>query len=938
MTQPHSERDTRQQIIDDRLRLAGWNVDDPSQVIQELDIYVGGDRGALRERPGRHAGHRFVDYALQLRGRPAVVVEAKKTSRDAQLGQEQAMQYAEQLRHRDGGALPFILYTNGYDTYFWDSERYPPSKVTGFPTRDDLEWLAERRETRGPLSIELINPAIAGRDYQIEAVRSLLDAIEVRRRKFLMVMATGTGKTRTAAALVDVLQRAHWVKRVLFLVDRIALQEQTVAAFKEHLASSPLWPQQGETSFDRNRRIYVTTYPTMLNLIHAGATPATWISPFFFDLVIADESHRSIYNIYKQVVSYFHGLTLGLTATPRDHVDHDTFALFDCESHDPTFAYGFDEAIAHDPPYLCNFEVLKVRTKFQVEGIRGPKLGEGEREQIEFEGLDPDTIDFEGTDLELKVANSGTNAVIVREFMEESIKDPGGVLPGKSIIFAVSKSHAWRLQDLFDQLYPEHRGRLARVLVSDDSRVHGKGGLLDQFKTRDMPRVAISVDMLDTGVDIREVVNLVFAKPVYSYVKFWQMIGRGTRVLEDDRTRRKPWCPEKDRFLVIDCWANFEYFEMNPRGREPGQQVPMPVRLFLARLDQLDAALARRATGVVERVKADLRADLDALPANNVVVLERQRDLAAARSDALWARPDRDQLGFLRQTIAPVLRAQSGADFKSLRFHIDVVELGTALLTGNRDAADALRDIVIEQIAELPPGVNLVTRERELIEAAQTAEWWASVDQAKLRELMSRLAPLMRFRQERRTAMLALNLADLAAVRDRIAIGPDGRDMPISAYRRRVEETIRQLVADNAVLRRLQAGEHVSDQDLRDLADLLAKQDPGIDEDRLRKVYDVRQAGFVKLIRHVLGVEPLERWSTFVTRAFEEFIGSHTTYSSLQIRFLQTLRTFVLHRGRVERGDLVDSPFTQLHPQGIRGVFQPREIDEIVGFAQGLVA
>ncbi|MBA3580154.1 MAG: DEAD/DEAH box helicase family protein, partial [Gemmatimonadaceae bacterium] len=579
--------------------------------MQELEIYTSeGGGGATRERARVRGASRFADYALLLRGKPAAVVEAKKTSRDARLGQEQALQYAEQLQRIHPGTLPLVLYTNGYDTFFWDSESFPPEKVHGFPARDDLEWLIQSRQDRRPLSVELINTNVAGRDYQIEAVRTVLDAIESHRKKFLLAMATGTGKTRTAVALVDVLQRARWVKRVLFLVDRIALQEQALSAFKEHLPASPRWPEQGETRFDRNRRIYVTTYPTMLNLIHAGTTPATWISPFFFDLIIADESHRSIYNIYQQVIRYFHGYTMGLTATPRDHVDHDTFALFDCPTGEPTFAYGFDEAVNHDPPYLCDFGVLKVRTKFQVEGIRGPKLGEGEREQLELEGLDLDTIDFEGTDLERKVANSGTNALIVREFMEESIKDSTGVLPGKSIFFAVSISHARRLQDLFDQFYPEHRGRLARVIVSDDSRVHGKGGLLDQFKTQDMPRVAISVDMLDTGVDIREVVNLVFAEPVYSYVKFWQMIGRGTRVLESDQAQRRPWCTEKDRFLIIDCWGNFEYFDIHPQGRAPGQQIPMPVLLFRARVDQLAAAAAAGDLDLAELIKADLRADI----------------------------------------------------------------------------------------------------------------------------------------------------------------------------------------------------------------------------------------------------------------------------------------------------------------------------------------
>jgi type I restriction enzyme R subunit len=377
---------------------------------------------------------------------------------------------------------------------------------------------------------------------------------------------------------------------------------------------------------------------------------------------------------------------------------------------------------------------------------------------------------------------------------------------------------------------------------------------------------------------------------------------------------------------------------MHPRGREPGELVPMPVRLFHARLDQLDAALAREAVRAVEAVKADLRADLADLPANNVVVLERQADLARVRDDSFWTGLGREEIGFLR-TIAPILRAQSDADFKALRFEIDVVELGTALLAGNRDAADALQQSILEQVAELPLGVNLVAKERGLIQAVLAPAWWASVDDAKLRDLARRLGPLMRFRQQRRDPMLSLNLADLRAVHERVAVGPDGRDMSIVAYRERVEAAVRALVADNPVLQRLQTGAEVSSADLRELADVLRRQDPTIDEERLRRAYDVRTASFVQLIKQVLGVgPPLERWPTHVTRKFDEFIASHTTYTALQIRFLQTLRTFILQQGRVERRDLLDSPFTQLHPQGVRGVFPPLDIEEIIGFAGGLVA
>jgi type I restriction enzyme R subunit len=935
---PHTEADTRRRLIDRDLGLAGWNVHDPTQVIQELDIHLAGGAATVREPGATYEGHQFADYALLVRGTPAAVIEAKKTSRDAGVGQEQAKQYAEALQRIHGGPAPFALYTNGHDRYFWDLDGGAPAKVFGYPSPLDLGWMVERRGTRRPLSVELINPDIAGRGYQIEGVRRVLESVEAGRRKFLMVMATGTGKTRVATALVDVLQRARWAKRVLFLVDRLALQEQALGTFKEHMASSPRWPEEGERIFARDRRIYVTTYPTMLNLIQAGTTPSTWISPFFFDLVVADESHRSIYNIYREVVRYFHALTLGLTATPRDHVDHDTFALFDCPIGDPTYAYGFDEAVAHEPPYLCEFEVLNVRSRFQVQGIHGPALEPAAQEQLALEGFDPETIDFEGTDLERKVSNAPTNALIIREFMEESIKDPTGTLPGKSILFACSVRHARALQDIFDQLYPEHRGRLARVLTSDDSRVHGRGGLLDQFKNQDMPRVAISVDMLDTGVDVREVVNLVFAKPVYSYVKFWQMIGRGTRVLEDDPARRKPWCPEKDRFLIIDCWGNFEYFRMEPRGREPGTQVPLPVRLFRARVDQLATARAVGRADVAARAREALRADLDRLPANNVVVQEGQATLAAVARDAFWAELGDDELAYLRQSVAPLLRAQSGVDFKALRFEMDVVELGTAFLSGNQTAVEVLREAILEQVRELPLSVNVVARERTLIEAVLGDAWWEGADHERLAELASRLAPLMRFRQERPQPMLSLNLADLTAVRERIVVGPDGRDMAVAAYRSRVEDLVRALLAENPVLQRIQAGEEVSESDLMQVAALLRGMDPTVDEALLRKAYDARSAGFLQLLRHVLGVAPLERWSTVVAREFDRFIAEHTTYTALQLRFLQTLRTFVLRRGGVERRDLVDAPFTQLHPQGVRGVFPAGEIEEILRFVAELAA
>jgi len=933
-----TEAQTRVQLIDKRLTLASWNVKDHAQVIEELEIHLRGDQTAYPKSPYGKGDSRFSDYGLLLNGDPAAVIEAKRTSRDAELGKEQALQYAEQLRDFHDVKLPFVFYTNGYQYFFWDTENYPPEQIAGFPTKDDLEWMHLRRKERKPLSVELINRHIAGRDYQIHAIRTILEELDQKRRKFLMVMATGTGKTRTAIALVDVLQRARWAKRVLFLVDRIALRDQALDAFKEHIPAEPRWPEKGDgKELPLERRVYVTTYPTMLNLIEKGITAESYVSPFFFDVVIADESHRSIYNVYKAVLDYFAAIKIGLTATPTDFVDHDTFDLFDCNVSDPTFAYSFDEAVEHVPPYLCNYEVLKVRSKFQLEGIRGKTLDRAEQRKLIAEGKDIEEIDFEGTELERKVTNSGTNGVIVREFMEESIKDPTGTLPGKTIIFAISIGHARRLQKLFDEFYPEHKGQLARVLVSEDSRVHGKGGLLDQFKNKDMPRVAISVDMLDTGVDIHEIVNLVFAKPVYSYVKFWQMIGRGTRVLLDDPAQRKTWCPEKGRFLIIDCWGNFDYFDMHPAGREPQVAVSAPVRLFRARIDQLEAALSIGDEHLVEVVKADLRVDLAVLPERNIIVQQAFADLTRARDDQFWNRMNRDDIGFLRTTIAPILRTQASTDLKSLRFEIDVVEYSTARLAGEDDRVEAIKESIRSQLDELPMSVNVVNREQKLIEAALDEAWWIRPSDVDLHWLAERLAPLMKYRTIGSRPWMELDLKDLTVIKEKIDLGGDLGRISIAAYRERMESFIRDLVEQNPVLRKLQHGQELSMDEIHELAELLESSDLQVTEERLQQIYDNRTAHFLQLVRHVLGLEHVSSWEETVSKRFDAFIAAHTDLSSRQVLFLRTLRTFILQRRHLEKRDLVDEPFTRLHPNGIQGLFTDTEIDEILCLTSELV-
>ncbi len=932
-----NEAQTRIELIDKHLALAGWDVNDVSQVSQELDIdLVAAGASRVAEPKTKYDNHQFADYALLHRGRPIAIIEAKKTSKDARVGKEQALQYSQNLQKIHGNDFPFIFFTNGYDTWFWEYNIYPPFKVHGYPTRDDLEWMQQRRECRKPLSVELINTSIAGRDYQIAGIRSILEGIEEKKQKFLLVMATGTGKTRTAAALFDVLIRARWAKRILFLVDRVALLNQALEAFKEHIPAEPIYPKDGDKGLPKDRRIYIETYPTMLNLLESADSTRNYISPFFFDVIIADESHRSIYNTYRQVLDYFHGIRIGLTATPTDRIDHDTFSIFDCEPGHPTFAYSYEEATQHNPPYLCDFEVLNVRSKFQVEGIRGETLTEEQQESLKIQGIDPDDVNFEGTDLEKKVTNSGTNAVIVREFMEECIKDASGTVPGKSIFFCISKDHARRVEEVFNKLFPEYHGNLARVIVSEDRFAQD---VLAQFKKNDFPRVAISVDMLDTGIDVREVVNLVFAKPVYSFVKFWQMIGRGTRVLEADPLKRKPWCKEKDKFLIIDCWANFEYFKMRPRGKEPGEQIPLPVRLFRARIRQLEAAQTANATDVIASATCALRQDLSSLPKNNVIVREAAQNIASLDKEEFWKQPNKSDLEFLRLHIAPVMRARSEVDFKAMHFEMELVELSTAMLQNNKDQAQVIRESIISQVKELPLSVNLVEEQQDLIEEVLNPhDDWSDASVEWLNTITKKLSPLMKFREGNQNQVMKLSLADLTVEKKYIEFGPKNERMTTTAYREKVEQFVRDLEANNPVIQKLKAGAEISRSEISDLATLLESQRVPVTEQLLRKVYDHKTASFIQFIQHILGLKKLETWSETVEAKFDEFIKRHNTFGHLQIQFLQTLRTFFLQNRKVERHNLVDRPFTQIHPNGIRGVFKPSEIDEVIEFVEKLVA
>ena len=515
----YSEAETRDYFIDLLLREAGWPLDQPR------------DREFPVEGMPNEEGQGFVDYVLWGDdGKPLGLVEAKRTRKSAKVGQQQAKLYADCLEERFG-QRPVIFYTNGYDHWLWDDAAYPPREVQGFLKKGELELTIQRRTTRRPLGSALVDKNIVERYYQERAIRRIGEAFEKDRdRKALVVMATGAGKTRTVIALCDLLMRCNWVKRVLFLADRVALVNQAVGAFKTHLPDAP--PVNLVTDRETEGRVFVSTYATMMGLIDESKDGQRRFGPGHFDLVVIDEAHRSVYQKYAAIFDYFDSLLVGLTATPKDEVDRDTYRLFDLERGVPTDNYGLEDAVKDG--FLVPARAISVPLKFPREGITYAELSEEEKEEWDArewteDGTVPDRV--EAAAVNQWLFNADTVDKVLGHLMTSGQAVAGGDRLGKTIVFAKNQDHAEFVQERFDINYPHHKGAFARVIHCGLPYAQS---LIDDFHDpKKAPHIAISVDMLDTGIDVPDVVNLVFFKLVRSKTKFWQMVGRGTRLRPD---------------------------------------------------------------------------------------------------------------------------------------------------------------------------------------------------------------------------------------------------------------------------------------------------------------------------------------------------------------------------------------------------------------------
>jgi type I restriction enzyme R subunit len=923
-THDYSEAETRDYFLDLLLKEAGWLLDQP----RDRELEVSGM--PTRESKG------FVDYVLWGDdGLPLGLVEAKRTRRDARVGQQQAKLYADCLEQKFG-RRPVIFYSNGYEHWIWDDTRYPPRRVQGFYKKVELELLIQRRETRRPLAEAPISSAIVERHYQTRAIRRVAEAFERDHdRKALLVMATGAGKTRTVIALSDLLMRCNWAKRVLFLADRVALVNQAVNAFKRHLPEAS--PVNLVTEKDAEGRVYVSTYPTMMGLIDEAADGQRRFGAGHFDLVIIDEAHRSVFQKYRAIFDYFDSLLVGLTATPKDEVDRNTYGLFDLEDGVPTDAYSLEEAVRDG--FLVPPQAVSVPLKFQREGIKYEDLPEEDKDQwdaLEWDddGTVPARVEAEAVNKWL--FNVDTVDKVLEHLMTRGLKVAGGDRLGKTIVFAKNQQHADFIADRFNVNYPQYKGAFASVITFKTEYAQS---LIESFSNKEKaPHIALSVDMLDTGIDIPEVVNLVFFKLVRSKTKFWQMVGRGTRLCPD------LFAPGQDKefFYLFDYCQNLEYFSQNVPATEGYLAASLTKRLFDARLEligSLDQRLEKAAAAAVREAAAGygepktedevrqsaaerLHREVAAMNLDNFVVRPHRRLVEKYAQPEAWVSLPAGALSELSHEVAGLPAELDPENEEAKRFDLLALRLQLALLR-SEPGFERLRDSVkeIAGLLEEKGAIPMVQAQMALIQDVQADEWWQDVTVPMIEGMRRRLRDLVQLIDKRQRKPVYTDFEDLMGGETGFTLPGFATGTDQARFVAKARAFLRQHL-DHVIIAKLRLNKPLTPSDLVELERVLAESGIGGPDDIRRAAEDSRGLGL--FVRSLVG---LDRGAA--KEAMASFIDGRTL-SANQLEFINLVVDHLTEHGVIAPERLYESPFTDLTPRGPDDLFKPGELDELM--------
>jgi type I restriction enzyme, R subunit len=924
-THDYLEAETRDYFIDLLLKEAGWSLAEA----RDREFEVAGMPNTQEKG--------FVDYVLWGDdGKPLGLVEAKRTRRDPRAGQQQAKLYADCLE-RQFGRRPVIFYSNGYEHWIWDDTSYPPRRVQGFYKKAELELLIQRRASRKPLASAEINGAIVERYYQTRAIRRIAESFETDRdRKALLVMATGSGKTRTVIALCDLLMRANWAKRVLFLADRVALVKQAENAFKRHLPDSS--PVNLVSDREGEGRVFVSTYPTMMGLIDEAADGQRRFGVGHFDLVIIDEAHRSVFAKYRAIFDYFDSLLVGLTATPKDEIDRNTYSLFDLETGVPTDAYSLEEAVRDG--FLVPPKAVSVPLKFQREGIRYDELSEDEKDQwdaLEWdeEGVVPDRI--EAGALNQWLFNKDTVDKVLAHLLTRGLTVAGGDRLGKTIIFAKNQDHAEFIAERFNANYPHYRGEFARAITF---RTEYAQSLIDAFSNKERsPHIAISVDMLDTGIDIPEVVNLVFFKLVRSKTKFWQMLGRGTRLCPDLFEPGQ----DKDCFQLFDYCGNLEFFSQNPEMTEGSAGESLGKRLFVKRLELIEELDKRVALpigpaavptthapfgdpttdqGVRNTLAAQLHRRVAAMNPDNFLVRPKRRLVERYAKAEAWGKLAREAITQLDREVAGLPSEVEAESEEAKRFDLLILNLQLSLLRSTpgfeplRDQVKAFACVLEEKVA-----IPMVRAQMALIREVQTDEWWVDVTVPMLELVRRRLRDLAKLIEKQKRRVVFADFEDEMGPEERVDLPGFAAGWDFEKFRAKARVFLREH-QDHAAIAKLRMNHPLTAMDLAELEWMLVESGVGGIEQIDRAKQESHGLGL--FVRSLVGLD-----RSAAKDAMAAFLTGKTLRAN-QIEFVNLIVDHLTEHGVMPAALLYESPFTDITPRGPDGLFASGEVDELI--------
>ncbi len=890
-----SEAETRKYFIDIMLQEAGWEVLDKKGAIVPSKACIETEVQGMPN--SKEKG--YVDYVLfGSNGKPLAVIEAKRTAKDPKVGRQQAILYAECLE-KQYGVKPVIYYSNGYKTFIIDGLGYPDRELLGFHTEGELELLIQKRE-RGEITDFSVNENITDRDYQKTGIKAICEHFNSFHRRGLLVMATGTGKTRVSISLTDVLMKNGWVKNVLFLADRTALVNQAAKNFTNLLPSATITVLSDNKKPDMNARIMFSTYQTMINYID---TESKLFSVGRFDLIIIDEAHRSIFGKYTAIFDYFDSLLVGLTATPREQVDK----IFGLETGHPNFAYELKEAV--DDGYLVNYTPISRTTQILKEGIKYNKLSKVEKEQLEKvweyekakKDIDPDSEyhrDIEKGEIFKYIFNIDTIDNVLQDLMNNGLKVQSGDLIGKTIIFAYNHKHAVQIVERFNVLYPE-LGPDFCVLI--DNTVNYSQTLINSFEERNkMPQIAVSVDMLDTGIDVPDILNLVFFKKVYSYIKFWQMIGRGTRLSKDIFD----FGEDKKTFYIFDWCGNFEYFDENPKGNEALPQVTLSEKLFGLRTDiafalqHANYQSDEKANKLHDEIKDILFAQVCELNTKLISVRQNIDVVDRFRKKENWISLSSIDVLDLKEKIAPLIKPgkdnEAAKKFDAIMIYIQLSMVDSGIKADKHIAKVQNIGVSLQEKASIPQ----VLAKMKLIKEISDPVFWENMTLDRLEYVRKEVRDLVQFIIGSANRDFVLNIKDIIEDKPSVAVQPYR-----ASYKKRVEDFLSRN-AELPVFVKIRNIEKLDQKDISELERILWTE-LGTEDEYLNYLENSKMSfnkNVAAFIRSQIGIDRKAAMSKL-----SQFF-SDNNFTSLQEEYLKTIIAYVSNHGDISLETLVNEP------------------------------